>query len=343
MTRSFIQTIFKKLGRKKVIALILIILAVIFLRVAIAQKAKKGAETTKIQKGSVLKELILSGEIKADEHAKLAFPTSGKLAWIGVKEGDNVKKGQVLASLDKTALDAAYQQAQANLRKYEATVDYVHDTLKDKETTETYAERDTRTTAEANKDYYYDALRAAEYNLKNADLIAPFAGKVTFVAHPYAGVNILVSETQVEIVNAKTIYFEVSADQNEVINLYEGQEVKIILDSFPEKEFGGKIIFISLSPKEGEAGAIYKIKISFSADLSEVEQLKIGMTGDAHVILNKKDDVLYVPYRFINSDKNGKYLDVGKKGNKVYIDVGLEGEEIVEISGDIEEGDVVYD
>src|SRR3989339_701480 len=45
--------------------------------------------------------LTLSGQIAADERAVLRFPISGKLVWLGAKEGDTVKKYQGLASLDQ--------------------------------------------------------------------------------------------------------------------------------------------------------------------------------------------------------------------------------------------------
>ena len=67
------------------------------------------------------------------------------------------------------------------------------------------------------------------------------------------------------------------------------------------------------------------------------------MTGDAKFILSQNEDVLFVPTRFINSDLNGRFVNLGKTNNKVYIETGLEGEERTEVKGDIKEGDTVYD
>jgi len=53
---------------------------------------------------TIKSELILAGSVSADEIASLRFQNSGKLAWVGVKEGDKVKKGQAIASLDKEQL-----------------------------------------------------------------------------------------------------------------------------------------------------------------------------------------------------------------------------------------------
>ena len=328
---------------RRLIVLLIIIVAIVGWRIYSNQKAEKEAETATVETGAVSEELILTGEIKADLHAQMRFPTSGKLGWIGVSEGDWVYKGQALASLNKITLDAAYQQAMSNLRKYDATVNRVHDDLKDKDETETFTEIETRVTAEASKDYYYDALRTAEYNLRNANLVAPFAGFVTYTASSFAGVNVTFSDIQIELLDPATIYFDVSADQSEVTNLTIGQKVIVILDSFPDKEFEGEISYISYTPKAGEIGSVYEIKVIFPVIDPEFEHARVGMTGDAKFTLSEKQDTLYIPIEFINTDKEGKYINLGKINNKVYVEVGIEGEDIIEIKGDVKEGDIVFD
>jgi len=67
------------------------------------------------------------------------------------------------------------------------------------------------------------------------------------------------------------------------------------------------------------------------------------MGGDAKFVLSEKEGVLYVPPEFVNSDVNGKYVNLDKGNNKRYVEVGIEGEDRVEIIGDVKEGDVVYD
>lgn len=339
----------KKLVKRKIfrIALIIILLVLTFTFISNYIKQKKrqeSAEKFTIQKGTVSQDLILSGKVKAEEDVQLLFPTSGKLIWVGVKEDDYVKKGQALASLDKVPLNAAYQQALNNIRLYEANLEATYDSLQGKESSETFAQKATRTSSEVAKDNAYDALKIAEYNLKNATLIAPFSGFVTYLANPFAGVNVLPTQVQIEIVNPKTIYFEVIASQDEIIKLEKDKEVRIVLDSFPEKEIKGKISFISLVPVNIQEGSDYKVKISFT-NLSEkdLKELRIGMTGDARFSLESKEDVLYAPSQFVKADKKGRYVNLGSIKNKVYIKTGLEGEEYIEITEGVKEGDTLYD
>lgn len=338
---NFKDKIFK---RKKLIIFLVIIVAGFFGWRSYSSRNGKDLERTEIKRGSVGEELILSGYIAADEHATLTFSTSGRISWVGVTEGDWVKKGQALAKLDTTSLNSAYQRALSDLRSADATVGRVHDDVKDNDDDETYTEKETRTVAEVAKDKAWEAVLIAEENLKNAILYAPFEGLVTYVANPFSGVNTFYTNTQFELLNSETIYFSVSADQSEVIDIHKEQKVYIVLDSYLEEQLEGEIAFISMTPISGEAGSVYKVKVKFESGDVSADKLRIGMTGDAKFILSEKQDVLYVPPKFINSDSEGKYVRNGeKKNDKVYVELGIEGEERVEISGDIEEGDVVFD
>lgn len=299
-------------------------------------------ETTEVKKGTVAEELILSGEIKAREHALLKFQGSGEIGWLGVSEGQWVKKGELLIRLDTANLYATYEQKVAALRSAQATADRALDDVKDRGDEETFTEAEARTIAEAARDSAYRAKTIAQENLANGGIRAPFDGIITSVSNPFSGVNILYSENQIEIVNPETLYIEVSADQSEVVELAEGQEVTIILDSFIDEEIKGEIDFISYTPMTGEIGTIYKITVKLTSDV-DPSKIRVGMTGDAKFILSEKEDVLYVPNQFVNTDREGKYVFKNTRDNKVYVEIGMEGEERIEIMGDIKEGDTLYD
>ncbi|MFC1915897.1 HlyD family secretion protein [Chloroflexota bacterium] len=74
-------------------------------------------ETTSQQpaEGDINVTITADGNIAASSHEKLTFGSGGKVDKISVKEGDNVKKGDVLAKLDTGALELAEAQAQVAL------------------------------------------------------------------------------------------------------------------------------------------------------------------------------------------------------------------------------------
>lgn len=300
-------------------------------------------ESATIQKGNLKEEMVLSGSVTATNYAKLSFETSGKIAYVGVKEGDKVVKGKLLSKLDTTVLNSSYQIALSNLRAAEATVENVHNQVKDHSSDESFAQKDLRTTAEVNKDKAYDAVIAAKRNLDGGSLYAPFNGIVTYLAHPFTGIYTSLGAVEAEIIDPTTIYFSVLADQTEVVEIKKDQKVSILLDSFDEKEYEGVVTNISFTPKPGETGSVYSIKVEFK-DINTVNSdFKIAMTGDAKFVISEKKDVLYLPNNFIKQDKSGSFVKTGTKGEKIYITTGIESEDSTEIIGDVKEGQVVYD
>lgn len=329
-------------SRKVLWLLAAMALAIILIPRVISNSKNKSVATSEIKKGKVEEELILSGEVKADKFAELYFQSSGKIAWIGVEEGQKVVKGQTLAKLDTVKLSADLQRAYADLREAQATLDKVHDDVKGHSADETFTQRESRTTAEVANDKAYDAVTKAQEDLRNATLYAPFPGIVSFVANSSPGINIIYTQKQLEVVDPSTLYFEVSADQTEVTSLALGKKVTVVLDSFGDEEFGAEVAYIGYTPKTGETGTVYKIKVILLESLDSAE-VRVGMTGDAVFILSEKEDVLYVAPKFLNTDSKGTYLKVGSPKNKVYIETGLEGEEKVEVVGNLKEGQLLYD
>lgn len=326
--------------KKLSIVLVLVLVAVVFY--FRSRNGNEEFETATSARGDVAEEMILPGAIKADEHAQLSFPISGRLVWVNMKVGDEATKGQPLASIDTKALVSALERARADLRTAEAARAAVYDSLQGKTTTETFAERNIRTSAEAAYDKAYEVWMVAQNNLRDATLVAPFAGKVTQVVNPFSGVNIVAGQTQIEVVNPKTIYFQVAADQSEVVDIKTGERVKIIFDATDE-EIEGEVANISYTTQAGEVGAVYAVRIKFTDSPNEEFKYRIGMTGDAHFVLAEKKDVVFVPANFVKSDSKGDYVLINEGKEKAYVTIGLEGEERTEIVSGIGEGALIYD
>ncbi len=328
------------LKRWKILAALAIIGIILFF---VFRKNNNEAKITTIEKGKIAEELILSGEVNAVNYAKLSFETSGKIVFVGVQEGEKVNKGKLISKLDTTILNSSYQIALSNLRIYEATVGNVHDQVKDHTGDETFAQKDLRTTAEGNKDKAYEAVISAKRNLDGASLYAPFNGIVTYLAHPFVGVYTSLGAIEAELIDPTTLYFDVLADQTEVTKLKLNQKVKIVLDSFDGKEYEGIVSNISLTPKAGESGSVYSVKVNFVNVDFVNSQFRVAMTGDAKFVVSEKDNVLYLPSNFLKQDKSGKYLKTDSKKGKVYVEAGIESEDSVEVIGNINEGQTVYD
>ncbi|OGM15505.1 hypothetical protein A2V56_01620 [Candidatus Woesebacteria bacterium RBG_19FT_COMBO_42_9] len=327
--------------RKILLAALLIVIAYGIWSFIISPK-KDVRLSYQVQKGTVAEELVLTGQVKAAEHAFLSFQSSGELAWLGVAEGEVVKKGQRLANLDTKIPYETFESAVAELRGTQASLDNVYDQVQGHATDESFAQRDLRTSAEVRRDKSYRALEIAKKNLSNLYLTAPFPGIVSSVTYPFTGIFIPLSQGVIEVVNPDSLYFEVSADQTEVAQLKNGVKVKIILDAYPSEEVDGVVSYVGYTPISGEVGTVYKVKIAFT-EAYDLTKFRVGMGGDAKLILTEKENVLFAPPEFISSDATGKYIFVGPQKKKVYIETGIEGEDRVEIVSGISAGDTIYD
>ena len=175
-----------------------------------------------------------------------------------------------------------------------------------------------------------------------AYLYTPIEGIVTRADVAQAGVNIVPSQAQYEIVNPGTLYFSAAADQTEVVQLLEGKQGQITFDAYPDNTTSGEIYQISFTPKQGESGTIYEVRVFLD---KMIDQYRLGMTGDITFTLRESPDVIAIPQRYIISQDGKQYVEknVGKERQRVEITVGKEVDGDVEIIRGMQEGDIIHE
>jgi len=333
-----------------VLVIIILILGLFFYQRSTTQaKAQKEKNSYKVKRLTLKDTLSLSGTIDAEEHSILRFQSSGRLAWVGVKEGDYVKKFQTVASLDQRSLAD-------DLKKYLNT--YTKERL---DFDSSKQNNELKYTGSLSEDARRDALRSldkAQYDLNNAVLdvelknlalqysnqFSPFEGLVVRVDSPFAGVNITPAQAEFEIINPKTIYFSATADQTDVVKIRENLTGSITLDSYPEDTLHGEVSHISFIPKSGETGTVYAVKIALSGDNTNYKY-RFGMTGDANFTLKERQNVIAVPSNYLKSEKGKKYVLKSENGkiSKIFIQTDEEIDNNTIVTSGLEQGDIIYD
>lgn len=140
-------------------------------------------DTVKRKEYSALKDIRLNGEVKALRNSKIAFRVGGFLSEVLVKEGDKVKKGQVLAKLDDR--DYNLQLALAKAKRKQAMIE--------RNSSEKEFQREKQLKKEnVSTDTLFDKVKAlydqASVNLELADIqlaIAKTAKEDTLLKAPY--------------------------------------------------------------------------------------------------------------------------------------------------------------
>lgn len=305
----------------------------------------KKAKKVLVSKGDLKKELILTGKIDSQNYSILRFQTPGKLSWLGVKEGDLINKWQAIASLDKKELQKRFEKELNNYLSNRWDFEDTQDQYK--QTKEKYLITPEIQRILDKKQFSLNNavidLELIDIALKNATLISPIKGIITSIDMPSDGVNINPTNFSITVIDFNSIYFKTEADEEDVSKLFIGQKAEITLDSFPDKRFPSEIFQISFVPIEGQTSTSYKIKLSFKEDNSKLN-FKIGMNGDAKIILETKENVLIVPSESIIEEGNQKFIYLLQKNNEIKkqeIKTGLQTDDFSEIIDGLKENDTV--
>lgn len=326
------------------IFLLIAIVAGIFI---LKRRSKEEFKTTKVIKKDLVKAISASGKIKSEKEIDLKFQTSGKLTWVGVKEGDQVKKWQAIASLDKRELEKTlkkelvdYMNERWNFEQDRDTYDITTDDL-DRYTL-TNAVR--RILEKAQFDLNRDVLdvEIANIVLELATLVTPIDGIVTHIDVPVSGVNITPAKAIFTVADPDEVIFEANVDEVDIGQIKEGQETILTLDAYLEETIESKVIqvgFEAITTRGGGTAFPVKIQLPENKNLG----FKLGMNGDLEIILDKKENALVVPASSIMKRKEKYYVFVVKNGvaKKQEVKIGLETETETEIRQGLNEKDEV--
>lgn len=289
----------------------------------------------------VIKSLEVSGFIDAKEKARLRFAAGGKVVYIGAKEGDVVKKWQTIATIDRAALQKQLQKDLNNYMQERYDWEDNRDSIKDRALTTKEFRQVDRNQLDLNNTVL--DVEIQDIAIKNSAISAPFEGILTTAPTNVAGTQILASD-YFEIMNPKTLIFKAAVDEADIALIQKGQIGKINLDSFREQEILAEVGYIAYTSTETSSGTSFVIELPITQ--SEIlDRLRVGMNGDVNIILEKKADVITIPFIAIIQKDNKNFVKV-KKDNKNNIEereisIGIENDEIVEVTNGLSETDEI--
>ncbi len=324
-----------RITKKLVIGLIVAVVAIVWLVNARAGGQAAKFETATVARKDLAQAVSASGKVKAQEQVDLKFQTSGLLTWVGVEEGDRVKKWQAIAKLDTREL-------QKTLEKY--LIDYSGQRNDFEETWRvTYGGKRpeqalTDTVKRILEKNQWDLQKAVlDVELKDlavrlATLTTPIDGIVTHIDTPYAGINITPATAVFSVANPKAMLFKANIDEADVTKVKEGQEATVALDAFPEEKFTGKISkvnFEAITTKGGGTAFVTEVLLPENTDL----RFKIGLNGEMEVATAKRENVLVVPSEAVYAKNGTNYVKVlaDDKVSEVAVTTGLETDQEIEI------------
>lgn len=293
-----------------------------------AQKAK--IETVAVQEKDITQLVTSSGKTKARAQVDLHFQTGGRLAWVGVAEGDQVEAFTTLATLDSREVQKNLEKV---LRDYSKERDDFEQeklvTYKDQVVTDTL-----KRVLEKNQWDLEKAVLDVELKsiaLEWSQLITPIAGVVIHVSTPVAGVNVTSADT-FTVANIESFIFSANIDESDIGKILVRQSTEIHLDAFSDKTFYGKVTKIAYAAETSSGGtSVYPVEV----EIENSENLRLGLNGDVSINISEKKGVLSVPLEAVREDEKGnKYVVVktGQSYKKQAVQTGIETDTEVEIT-----------
>ena len=202
----------------------------------------KGAvyvETAKVIKKNMYSYIEYAGKLEAVNIVDVVPNISAVVEYIPVKEGDFVKKGELLAVLDSTQFKQAKLQYENIKKTYERMKE-----LKEKGSLEQSKFDEVETGYKAAKTGY-------EFLLKHTNVHAPISGIISYISvkenetFSPAAPTALGKPCLFRLINLDKMEAKINISDKDVTLIRVGQKVVVQTDSNPEEEFSGKISFIS--------------------------------------------------------------------------------------------------
>ncbi|MBK7463446.1 MAG: efflux RND transporter periplasmic adaptor subunit [Betaproteobacteria bacterium] len=309
-----------------------------------------------------------AGTIEACQRTKLSTIIGGRIEYLGVKEGDKVKKGQLLLKLwnDDQQAQAALSQTQivlAGKRSEEVCIAAVNAEKEAKRQAELRArgfvsssrEEAARTDAEVRRAGCNTAkadvaqaeakFKATKVEQGRVALYAPFDGTVAKIVGELGEYSTpsppgVPTPPAIDLIDDSCLYVKAPMDEVDAPKITAGQTVRVTLDALPGKILPGKVRRVApyVSAVEKQARTV-DIEVDFEQPES-AGKLLVGYSADVEIILAGRDKVLRIPTAAIQ--EGGRVLLFNADSSKLearQIKTGLSNWEYTEVLEGLKAGD----
>ncbi|QZY56124.1 efflux RND transporter periplasmic adaptor subunit [Crassaminicella profunda] len=297
-----------------------------------------------------MEEIIhLTGSLEENEKAFVSSKISGKVHVIKGKEGDLVKKGQLLLGLESQDYQNKMELAKATLEKAKANFDsskinYERVKALYDEGVASKSEYDKVNTlylvAKADLSSAEASISIAKEAIDNTSIFSPMNG---FITKKDVSIGQVLSPGMqlMEIRDLSSIYMIIDIKQSNLSKIKLNQEVKITLDTYKDKAFKGYIK--EIAPLANESSRTFKTKILIK---NKDFLLKPGMFASCNIQTGIQKNILYIPVTSLLGKEGAYYtyvidenvvkrvpVKIGEIINDtVAIESGLEKDEVVAVT-----------
>jgi RND family efflux transporter MFP subunit len=260
---------------------------------------------------SLSRSLPLSGSISPIVTATLKSKVGGEVELVPLREGQDVREGEVLARIDTRNLQAQYDRQVAAVERAKADLDLA--TLnRDKNRVLLEKHYISQNTYEATESAYAGMVanlklaeadaRLAKISLEDAVVRAPFAGTIA-KRHVQPGEKVSMDSNIVTLVDLRQMVLEAAVPAADIPAVRIGQPARFRVGGFGAREFTGEVQRINPVTADGSRAITLYIAVA-----NPERTLKGGMFAQGALTLEQSEPVLAVPQRAVHEEAGAAYV-----------------------------------
>lgn len=289
-------------------------------------------ETASPTRGPAIEAVYATGTVEPTVLMPVSPRAGGRLVSIEAEEGQQVKRGQVLARLESGDLDQTIQEmrareqlARAQLERTRSLVEqrFVAPSEFDRVRSEWQAAQAATRRAQAQRDYN--------------QLVAPSDG-VVIRRDGEAGQFVPSGQAVFTLACCAPLRVTAEVDEEDIARVTVGQAATMRSDALPRHLFEGTVA--EITPKGDPVSRSYRVRIRLAdAPAVDAGPLRTGMTMDANLIVSRRDGALLVPNSSIKGDS--VWLVVDGRLHRRQVVRGTVGADRTEIVSGLSDGEVL--
>ncbi len=304
------------------VGVIALIILIVFLLSGGKKEEKVSFETAKAEIQNIHTNITATGTIEPVTSVTVGTQVSGIVSKLYVDYNSVVKKGQVIAELDKTNLTSELNTAKANLASAQSTLNYEqanfnrYQTLYNKGLVSANDYENARLSYEKARQTVNssrESVHKAQTNLGYATITSPIDG-VVLSKSVEEGQTVAASFNTPELFTIAQDLTDMRViadiDEADIGGVKEGQRVTFSVDAFPDDSFEGEVTQVRQQATTESNVVTYQVVISApNKDL----KLKPGLTANVTIFTMEKNQVLAVPSKALRFTVNEAFLSKGEQ------------------------------
>jgi HlyD family secretion protein len=309
-----------------------------------------------------------AGSVEACLRTRLSPISGGRIAYLGIKKGDRVKKGQVLLRLWNEDQQAQSRLAltqvvssQKRIAEVCATADnaereaarmaelhvkgFISQSGEEKSRFEAQSRRAACDGARADVTQAQARVKVAKVEQDRTVLVAPFDGIVADIVGELGEYTTpsppgVATPPAIDLIDDSCLYIKAPMDEVDAPKIHVGQSARVTLDALPGKPLAGHVTRVApyVVAVEKQARTV-DVEVTLD-NADENKQLLVGYSADVEIVLDSHHNVLRVPTStLLEGNKVLLYQPDAKKLEERAIKAGITNWEYTEVLDGLKQGD----